>query len=153
MDIVIPIKVATDLRFIKQLRDPDITVMLDDKVLVEGLQTIDHRRISFYGILDHGDHVLQIQYHNMFKASPDDGDKPVVIDRVFFQNIDHDFKIYSRYRPDYPDTWRTQQQNLNLPCADEIHSNYLGWNGIWSLEFQVPIYRWCHQKLGLGWLA
>ena len=149
---MIPIKVALDISFIKDLIDPEITVLLDDRILLQGPQILERQQISFCGMLDNGDHVLQIQYHNMCKASADDRDMAVVINSVFFQNIDHDFKIYSRYRPEYPDLWRTQQLNLGAPCAAEIHSNYLGWNGVWSLDFQVPIYRWCHQKMGLGWV-
>jgi hypothetical protein len=77
-----------------------------------------------------------------------DGDMAVIIDSIKFQNFNHDFKIFSQYFPDYPSDWRADGHD----CPKAIHSNYLGWNGIWTLDFETPIYRWIHQRLDLGWL-
>jgi hypothetical protein len=89
----------------------------------------------------------------MQKSSESHQDMAVIIDRVSFQSVDHDFKIYSRYQPDYPEIWLQEQVSLGQPPAREIHSNYLGWNGKWFLDFQTPIYQWIHQRMGLGWLV
>ena len=150
--MVIPIEIDLDISFIRHQIDPEITIMLDHTVVLEGPQTSKHRQISISRTLDHGPHVLEIHYHNMHKERSDDADMAVVINHVRFQHIDHDFKIYSRYRPVYPSAWLQQQQCFGATCSDEIHSNYLGWNGVWYLAFQVPIYRWAHNKMNLGWL-
>lgn len=51
----------------------------------------------------------------------------------------------SMYCPDYPDHYPDK-----IP---ELHgANYLGWNGIWTLDLTVPIYTWIHQVEGLGWI-
>jgi len=33
-----------------------------------------------------------------------------------------------------------------------VTTNYLGWNGTWSLCMDKPFYRWLHQQSNNGWL-
>jgi hypothetical protein len=48
------------------------------------------------------------------------------------------------YHPKYPP---------HLTGDSELkYHNYLGWNGIWSLEFTLPIYTWIHKVENLGWI-
>lgn len=75
-------------------------------------------------------------------------DMAVLIRGVRFQTVDHDFSVYSRYLPDYPQPWASQQGRLK----SQVYSNYLGWNGDWILDFETPIYRWMHGRMKLGWL-
>ena len=40
---------------------------------------------------------------------------------------------------------------LHLTSIDP-YENYVDWNGIWVLDFTVPVYTWLHKVLGLGWI-
>lgn len=103
--------------------------------------------------LSPGAHWLKIDFVNKcYDECEYDNDMAVVIDCVTMQNFDHDFKIYSTYRPEYPEHWIKEEAEQGRECPEVIHSNYLGWNGTWCLDFETPIYKWCHQKMGLGWL-
>jgi hypothetical protein len=96
-----------------------------------------------------GPHTIILGFTNKnYSECSVDGDMAVIIDSIKFQNFNHDFKIFSQYFPDYPSDWRADGHD----CPKAIHSNYLGWNGIWVLDFETPIYRWIHQRLDLGWL-
>lgn len=35
---------------------------------------------------------------------------------------------------------------------DPLNSTYLGWNGVWQLDFSTPIYSWIHRTQQLGWI-
>ena len=128
---------------------PDICVRVDNEVIVSGPQR--HKLgLDIDLELEPGMHRLWVHFLNKnYKESTPTSDMAVIIDRVLFQHLDHDFKIYSRYCPNYPQPWLSQQTQ---PLETEIHGNYLGWSGQWYLEFETPIYRWIHQRLNLGWL-
>lgn len=49
------------------------------------------------------------------------------------------------YRPIYP------RHLVNQP-AELKHSNYLGWNGSWSLDITLPVFTWIHNLENLGWI-
>jgi hypothetical protein len=108
--------------------------------------------IGYRGLLHAGNHRLEIVYHNMHKISENHPDMAVIVEKVTLQSVDHDFKIYSRYEPDYPCVWLQEQIDRGQPPPAQIHSNYMGWNGKWFFDFQTPIYQWIHQRLDLGWL-
>lgn len=146
------IDLAMHIAFLRELVDPDITVDLDDHVLWSGPQRLDSITVRFSGILPPGHHRLRLRYHNMHKVNEQDQDMAVIIQRIDFQSLDHDFKVYSRYVPNYPDIWLQQQIASGRQPDREIHSNYLGWNGTWYLDFETPIYQWAHQRRNLGWL-
>jgi hypothetical protein len=146
------VDIELHLSFLKNEIDPDITVKLDQRELLSGKQSQDTLVIKLQEVLDPGPHRLSICYHNMTKLSVDSGEMAVIIDRVCFQNVDHDFKFQSRYVPEYPAHWVDQHTTQGKYLASELHSNYLGWNGVWFLDFHVPIYRWIHQQMDLGWL-
>lgn len=79
-------------------------------------------------------------------------DMMVSIDRVCLEDINVDFSKYSRYQPSYPKTWYQEQEEIGRRPLPEIHANYLGWNGTWYLDIELPIFRWIHRTLDLGWL-
>ena len=35
---------------------------------------------------------------------------------------------------------------------DARRDTYLAWNGVWTLDFTVPVYTWMHKTQGLGWI-
>ena len=90
---------------------------------------------------------LTIQHVN---KADHDATTAVIIDSVSFFGIqDPRFAWAGVYRPDYPEPWASEQDNL----APELSPHtYLGWNGCWSLDFGVPVFAWMHQIQGRGWM-
>ena len=75
----------------------------------------------------------------------------VVIDQVeFFGISDPKFIWQGVYRPDYPDPWYSQQSTAPAPTLSSC--NYIGWNGCWRLDFDVPVFTWIHRVQDLGWV-
>ena len=79
-------------------------------------------------------------------------DQYVSIESVYVEKYPHNFAIYSKYFPEYPEPWKSQQLEQGIKLKEQIHSNYMGWNGIWQLDVELPIYRWIHKTVNLGWL-
>ena len=81
-------------------------------------------------------------------------DKAVVIDGISFFGI-HDKKFIwmGQYRPCYPEPWATQQRDLGR-APDPVLTNVdrLSWNGVWTLDFDLPIFTWIHRVQDLGWI-
>ncbi len=70
----------------------------------------------------------------------------LIIDEIKFNSISSPKFIYQgTYYPNYP---------KHLLDSDKVlpHQNYLSWNGVWHLDFTVPIYTWIHKTLDLGWI-
>jgi hypothetical protein len=109
---------------------------------------------KFIQRLDSGVHSLTIEFLNKTDADSqlDLGlDKAVIIDRIAFFGIsDPKFVWKGNYKPLYPEPWASQQ-STSLPVVLQSQ-NYLGWNGVWKLEFQMPIFTWMHQVQDLGWI-
>lgn len=81
-------------------------------------------------------------------------DKAVIIKSLSFNGIESvRFLFQGKYRPIYPELWATEQKNSGIDLPAEISSQtYLGWNGEWIVEFDVPVFTWIHQVEGLGWI-
>lgn len=57
------------------------------------------------------------------------------------------------YTPRYPEPWAAQQRQNGIQLEHCLrNTDYLGWNGVWRLEFTIPIFTWIHQIEGLGWI-
>lgn len=97
---------------------------------------------------------LRVEFLNKTDADTiqDQGlDKAIVIDWVEFFGIrDPKFVWEGVYTPVYPEPWYSQ---IESKPADALkNTNYLGWNGVWQLDFTVPIFSWIHQQQSHGWL-
>lgn len=68
----------------------------------------------------------------------------------FFGVSDPRFIWAGVYRPQYPTLWFEQQ--TEKPQDILYAQSYLGWNGVYSLEFSVPVFEWMHGVLNLGWI-
>lgn len=144
-----------------------VTIQLDLKVPhglpgtcwrldMDGLQLpvekIDNR-YQLTGELPDGKHVLQLTICDRPpRISAADPDLALIINHVRFQHIDYDFKIFSEYRPRYPESWISENRDRGVQLEEKIHSNYLPWDGVWYIEFETPIYQWAHRRIDLGWL-
>lgn len=77
-------------------------------------------------------------------------DKAVIIDTVEFFGIqDPKFVWAGTYTPSYPEPWASQQTDLETVLKNQ---NYLGWNGKWTLTFDIPVFTWMHKTQNLGWI-
>lgn len=78
--------------------------------------------------------------------SDQDPHTAVIIDSVsFFGIADPRIAWQGVYYPSYPDHYPTKTPVLP-------GHTYLGWNGIYQLDFDVPVFTWLHRVMHLGWL-
>jgi hypothetical protein len=67
-----------------------------------------------------------------------DGVTAVIIKSVKFNDIESPKIVY---------------QGIYYPAGKESRcTEYIDFNGVWVLDFTLPIYTWLHQTLGLGWI-
>jgi hypothetical protein len=134
---------------------PRIEVGIDSKLLWSGDLAMT-KTIEIDLILVRGHHDLWVKFLN---KTDDDCvpeqqlDKAVKITNVDFFGI-HDQRILYRslYYPQYPELYQKTCTQQGIALQPEIHANYLGWNGIWRLNFRTPIFVWLHQILDFGWI-
>lgn len=126
---------------------PVITYSLD-QVAGETLELNAPAELQFNLDLEQGSHKFILDFNNKTNSTPD---MAVEIAEVLVEGIAVDrVKWAGLYRPRYPQPWASSQ----LTPLPEVRTNttYLGWNGTWELEFEVPIFSWLHQIEHLGWL-
>ena len=81
-----------------------------------------------------------------FKKANDDDSTAVIIKEIgFFGITDPKFIWAGIYYPDYPPHYLDKVSPLT-------GQGYLGWNGVYQLEFSVPVFTWMHNTLNLGWI-
>ena len=81
-------------------------------------------------------------------------DKAVVIESIDFFGISDPRFVWSGiYEPTYPEPWATEQRDLGVILIPQLsNTNYLAWNGKWTLTFDVPVFTWIHKVQDLGWI-
>jgi hypothetical protein len=86
-----------------------------------------------------------------FGKDSDDAESAVIIKQIsFFGIADPRFVWLGQYTPVYPEPWLGQQ--TPEPPVTLNNTDYLGWNGVWQLDFSVPVFTWIHQVQSLGWI-
>lgn len=96
---------------------------------------------------------FQIELHGKTNADTDISnrrDTTVIIDQIKFNGISSPKFAWSGiYTPQYPIHYIKD----NPTAASKLSScTCLGWNGIWTLEFTVPVFTWIHKIEDLGWI-
>jgi len=86
---------------------------------------------------------LKIQHCN--KALNDPSTAVIIKEISFFGIADPRFILSGTYYPDYPEHY----VNKITPLPGQ---GYLGWNGVYKLEFSVPVFSWIHRELNMGWM-
>jgi hypothetical protein len=101
-----------------------------------------------------GDCLISLKFFNKDYGEFEKYNKDMMIniEKVVVQNYDYDFSRHGTYLPDYPKLWAQQQLDQGNTLLPRIFSNYLGWNGEWQLNIEMPVYRWIHRTVNLGWL-
>lgn len=81
-----------------------------------------------------------------FKKADNDHATAVIVKKIrFFGITDPRFVWAGSYFPEYPEHYPDKTTPL-------LGHGYLGWNGVYQLEFSVPVFTWMHQTLDLGWI-
>ena len=131
-----PVKISLRLRPINQ---PRIIVTAGGKSIDQTLAHTQEFEFEFVA----NDQVT-VQVHHVDKLDSDPSTAVEIVSVSFFGITDPQFAWAGVYTPVYPPHWLGPKE---LPGQ-----TYLGWNGVWKLEFSVPVFSWMHQKLNLGWL-
>jgi hypothetical protein len=94
---------------------------------------------------------IEIQHYQ--KCSYDK-DTAVIIDSISFFGIqDPKFVWLGQYKPDYPEPWASEQKAAGVSLSPVLSNvTHLGWNGTWTLDFEVPVFTWIHRVQNLGWI-
>jgi hypothetical protein len=115
-------------------------------LITAGGKSIDkiltHSEEFEFDFVAHDCSVVQVSHVDKLDSDPTTAVEIVSVS--FFNITDPQFARSGVYTPDYPSHLTGPEQ---LPGQ-----TYLGWNGVWTLEFSVPVFVWMHQKLNLGWL-
>lgn len=134
---------------------PEIEIRWDSTILYRG-QLTHHHVMTFDVVGAAADHQLVVEFYN--KRNGDtviekNLDKAVIIESVGFEGMSFDsFMHAARYWPRYPESYQRTCESQGITLKPAIHSNYLGWNGIWVLPVRFPIYTWIHETENLGWI-
>ena len=81
-----------------------------------------------------------------FDKADDDSNTAVIVKEIkFFDISDPKFVWAGVYYPEYPEHY--PDKTSPLPGQ-----GYLGWNGVYRLEFSVPVFTWIHKIKDLGWI-
>jgi hypothetical protein len=82
-------------------------------------------------------------------------DKAVIIKEVELEGFKYpNFMHRSQYCPDYSAGYYHYAKENNIKVEPVIHSNYLGFNGEWFLEFTWPTFTWIYETETnkVGWI-
>jgi hypothetical protein len=74
----------------------------------------------------------------LFDKLPHDSTTAVIVKQIKLNDIEHLQNTYQGMY--YPHNMESKRDT------------YLAWNGVWTLDFTVPVYTWMHKTQGLGWI-
>lgn len=149
MDILYPVEMAVTLRPVWHTDPPEVNIGINGETETWAVTHTKTFEFEFAGI-DSAELTVELVNKTDKDTVPHSGlDKAVVIESVSFFGIeDPRFVWQGIYRPKYPEPWYSQQDPL--PSAELRYSTYLGWNGVWSLKFGIPVFTWMHHVQSLG---
>lgn len=125
---------------IKPVGQPKCRISIDDQR--QDLTVDKELQIKLFH-QGHGLARLTIEHYGKAELDPTTA---LIINEIKFNDISNPKFVYQGvYYPNYP---------KHLVGSDAVlsHKHYLSWNGIWILEFTLPIYTWIHKVEDLGWI-
>lgn len=148
MVIDYPVVIDIHLQSLWHDTPPEINIGINRNV--ERVLLTDNR-VFHYEFSASETSVLTVELLNKTDADTVNGlDKAVIIESVSFFGIsDPKFAWAGIYKPNYPEPWASQQTDLKPLLKSHT---YLGWNGKWTLTFDVPVFTWIHRVQNLGWI-
>jgi hypothetical protein len=143
-----PVIIDIHLRSVWHDNPPEINIGINDDI---NRIVLTDDQVFHYEFDTDKPSVLTVELLNKTDADTVNGlDKAVVIESVSFFGIsDPKFVWAGEYRPEYPEPWASQQHELKPLLKSHT---YLGWNGKWTLTFDVPVFTWIHRVQNLGWI-
>jgi hypothetical protein len=133
---------------------PSIILSIDKTIIYRG-ELPNDGVFKYVGNVSDGTHIISLELLNKSDSDCVDGyDKAVIIDKILFFVIDSKQVLFnSRYVPDYSESYRKTSMNNGTLLDDSLTScNYMGWNGVWEVEFSAPVFTWLHTVENLGWV-
>lgn len=131
---------------------PEIIVTFNDNIIYSG-RLYQSTVLNIDQHLPDNDYVLSVEFTNKHDSDTDIAnnlDKAVIIENIVFNDISSPKFVWAgEYRPQYPEPWASEQQNLSPVLTSH---NYLSWNGKWTLTFSMPIFTWIHKIEDFGWI-
>jgi hypothetical protein len=127
---------------------PCVKVKFNNERLFDGKLT-DSVDFEINRYVPAGMHSISVQYYDKT-----DSQQAVVVERVEFNQISTPKLILAGiYTPEYPEPWASEQLEKGTQLEPILPQHtYLGWNGVWQLDFTVPVFTWIHQTENLGWI-
>jgi len=118
---------------LKPIGTPDVVVICNNQRTEIILSQPTWINFDYMGVFGEGQ--LTVEHRNRQSF---DGVTAVVVDSIKMNNIESPkIVLQGIYYPNDRESRRT---------------NYIDWNGIWILNYTLPIYTWIHQVEGLGWI-
>lgn len=112
---------------------PDVVIRCGSKKVEIKLST--SKWFYFEYTKEEGPDQLTVEHRNRL---PSDGVTAVVVKAITLNDITHMQNTY---------------QGIFYPVDKEPkRTDYVDFNGIWILEFTIPVFTWMHQTQGLGWI-
>lgn len=131
---------------LRPVGNPGSIVTFNDKIVYAG-KLSDIVILSVDENLPMGTYQLSVELNNKSDTDPTTA---IVVEDIVFNGIQSPKFVWGGvYQPKYPEPWASKQENLQSLLKN--HS-YLGWNGKWTLTFDVPVFTWIHQIEDLGWI-
>lgn len=127
---------------------PEVSIKLDQDSLFFGILQ-EPIEIQFNKLSLDKTHSLSVEFLN--KKDSDTKmdtkqDKAIIVKQINFFGITSPRFVWAgEYRPIYPSHMVDQPEILK-------YHDYLGWNGVWTLNFTTPVFTWIHQTEDLGWI-
>lgn len=149
-----PVKLSVTLQPIWHQDPPKVRVSVDTKQSEMVLTQTTTINFEFDAVENCHLVVEFLNKHNHDCVPDQNLDKAVIVDSVgFFDIVDPRFVWAGVYEPEYPEPWATEQKNQGVVLKQQLcPHNYLGWNGKWTLTFDVPVFTWIHKIQNLGWI-
>lgn len=140
-----PIKMSVTLTPVHHDRSLPVTVGIDQNITTINLDKTTTINWEF-----EAKHSCQLSVEFINKQDQE----AVVVESVSFFGIeDPKFAWAGVYKPVYPEPWASEQRMQNIELKSELCPHtYLGWNGKWTLTFEVPVFTWIHRIQNLGWI-
>lgn len=68
----------------------------------------------------------------------------LTLSQIYLDGINLEKICYqSRYYPEYPEPWISQQRSAGIDWPEYLTgATTWGWNGVWVLNYETPIYTW-----------
>jgi hypothetical protein len=80
-------------------------------------------------------------------------DKAIVVSKLGIEGFFYDsFKWAAKYDPMYSEGYYKYASENSLKVEPTISSSYLGFNGLWYLDFPYPVFTWIHELESMGWI-